>query len=96
MARPANLETALKRLASALDQLEAASTRLAETSAEKAELQAVLTVMDEDRGRLAEELDASLARTSRLEAATGDVARRLGQAGGMLRRLLEAADSAQD
>ncbi|WP_158809887.1 DUF4164 family protein [Beijerinckia sp. L45] len=92
MARPASLEAALKRLASALDQLEAASGRLAHTGAEKADLQEVLAVMQDDRSRLALELDAALSRTQTLEHATDDVASRLSQAGGVLRRLLEAAD----
>jgi ElaB/YqjD/DUF883 family membrane-anchored ribosome-binding protein len=92
MARPATLEAALKRLASALDQLEAASGRLAQTGAEKADLQEVLAVMQDDRSRLAMELDAALSRSQTLEHATDDVVRRLSQAGGVLRGLLESAD----
>jgi putative heme degradation protein len=92
MARPASLETALRRLASALDQLEAASGRLAQTGAEKADLQEVLAVMQDDRSRLALELDAALSRTQTLEHATDDVAARLSNAGSILRRLLESAD----
>ena len=92
MVRPARLEGAMKRLASALDQLEAASGRLARTGAEKADLEEVLALMQDDRSRLAVDLDAALSRTQALDRATEDVARRLSRAGGLLRRLLEPTD----
>ena len=44
--------------------------------------------MQDDRDRLAAELDEALARQSELEHATEEVALRLGRAGGTLRRLL--------
>jgi chromosome segregation ATPase len=96
MARPASLDAALKRLASALDQLEAASERLGKAGAEKRDLADTLAVMQDDRSRLAHELDASLTRTQALEHATGEVAQRLGHAGTTLRRLLETADDPRD
>jgi hypothetical protein len=96
MARPASLETALKRLTSAVDQLEAASGRLAQTGAEKADLEQALALMQEDRGRLAQELDAAMFRARSLELANEQVAKRLNQAGGVLRHLLVGAGSEQD
>ncbi len=97
MARHAPLDAALKRLSSALDQLEAASARLRATGAEKRDLADALAAMQDDRGQLAEDLDVSLTRTRMLEQATDEVARRLGQAGHALRRLVAAqGDAAHD
>lgn len=92
MARPASLEAALKRLAAALDQLEAASGRLARIGAEKADLQEVLAVMQDDRSRLAGELDAATARAHTLQRATQEIGQRLDHAGSVLRRLLAAEE----
>lgn len=92
MARPASLDVALKRLSAALDQLEAAAERLRRAGAEKRDLEDTLAVMQDDRGRLAHELDAALASTQVLEHATDEVAQRLGQAGTTLRRLLAVAE----
>lgn len=94
MAHPAPLETALKRLSAALDQLEAASERLGKTGEEKRDLEDTLAAMQDDRGRLAQELDAALTRTQAFEHATDAVALRLGHAGKALRRFLAAAESA--
>jgi len=91
MARPASLDAALKRLSSALDQLEAATERLGRAGAEKRDLEDTLAVMQDDRGRLAHELDAALARTQVLEHATEEVAVRLGKAGTTLRQILAPA-----
>lgn len=92
MSRPASLDAALKRLASALDQLEASAERLGRAGAEKRDLEDTLAVMQDDRGRLAHELDAALTRTQVLEHATDEVTLRLRQAGGTLRRLLAAEE----
>ncbi len=96
MARSASLEAALKRLTSALDQLEAASGRLAETGAEEADLEQALALMQEDRARLACDLDRAMARNQALEQARDHVARRLAEAGVMLRGLLDQAQPGQD
>ena len=85
------LDAALKRLAAALDQCEAAVQRLGRAGDEKRDLTDTLAVMQDDRGRLAAELDAALARQSELEHATEEVALRLGHAGGTLRRLMAEA-----
>ena len=92
MTRPATLDAALKRLTSALDQLEAAGERVARAGADRRDLVDTLTVMQDDRGRLAGELDAALTRTQALEHANDEVAARLGQAGAGLRRLLAHAE----
>ncbi len=85
------LEAALKRLAAALDQCEAAVQRLGRAGDEKRDLVDTLAVMQDDRGRLAGELDEALTRSRELEHATEEVALRLGRAGGTLRRLLADA-----
>ena len=85
------LDAALKRLAAALDQCEAAAQRLGRAGEEKRDLVDTLAVMQDDRGRLAAELDTALTRTQALEDATQEVASRLGHAGGTLRRLLAEA-----
>ena len=91
-----SLDAALKRLSAALDQLEAASVRSAGASAERRDLVDTLAVMQDDRGRLAEELDVALTRAQDLEHATEEVALRLGHAGTTIRRLLAAADEGMD
>ena len=92
MTPPATLDAALKRLTAALDQLEAAAERVTRAGAERRDLVDTLTVMQDDRGRLAGELDAALTRTQVLEHATDEVALRLGHAGAGLRRLLAHAE----
>ncbi len=90
MPRHAPLDAAFKRLSAALDQLEAASARLGKAGADKRDLIDTLAVMEQDRSRLAEDLDASLTRARLLEQAADEVAARLARAGGVLRRLIEA------
>ena len=86
-----HLDAALKRLAAALDQCEAATQRLGRAGEEKRDLVDTLAVMQDDRARLAEELGTALLRQHELEHATQEVALRLGHAGGTLRRLLAEA-----
>ncbi len=90
MARHAPLDAALKRLGAALDQLEAASARLRVAGAARRDLADAMVAMQDDRGQLAEDLDAALARALALEQATDEVARRLAGAGEALRRHLGA------
>ncbi len=95
MVPPARLDAALKRLSTALDQLEAAGERLAAVGSEKRDLADTLAVMQDDRGRLAQELDTALTQTHLFEQATDEVAIRLGQAGGLIRNILATAEAAQ-
>ena len=66
--------------------LKAAAARMA---------QAELSVMQEDRTRLALELDAALSKAGRLEAITGDLARRIDRAIGSVRGALDAAGAVE-
>ena len=90
--RSALLDAALKRLLGALDHLEAATGRLGSVEGGRRDLEDTLALMQDDRGRLAEELDTAMTRNRALEQATDDVATRLGNAGATLRRLLAVAE----
>lgn len=74
---PARLDEALKRLSAALERMEAANERRARSEALRANLEEQLAVMQDDRSRLAAELDGAAARTAALEAAADDALRRL-------------------
>ena len=92
MRLPERLDMPLKRLAAALDHLEAAAERRAELDARRGDLEEELAVMQDDRSRLGLELDAAAARIRRLEEANAEVARRLASTGASIRSLLGASD----
>jgi hypothetical protein len=69
------------------DPLDAALERLSRDEA--------LSVLQDDRSRLAVELDGALARNRALEKAAEDVSRRLNAADGAVRALLAAAEPAE-
>jgi predicted nucleic acid-binding Zn-ribbon protein len=89
------LESAFKGLLAALDQLEAACERRVKAETERGNLQEELAVLQDDRTRLALELDDVQARAKSLELANGEVARRLAKAGSNIRTILAQA-AAQD
>ena len=64
--------------------------------AEKRTLADALAAMQDDRGQLAEDLDAALTRARLLEQATDEVAQRLSHAGDALRRLVASRGDAQN
>ncbi len=74
------LDHALKRLAVALDQLEAATERRLKTAAQRTDIEEEFAVLQDDRARLAVELDGAVARSQSLELANNEVARRLAKA----------------
>jgi chromosome segregation ATPase len=82
------LDAALKRLADALESLEAADERRAAAGRTRADLEEELAVMQDDRARLAAELDGALASNRALALANADVISRLDRAEEMLRELL--------
>jgi hypothetical protein len=92
MTTPPLLDIALRRLHAALDQLEAAAERRAKAEGERADLEEELSLMQDDRTRLATELDGALARGRTLDAAGAEVARRLREAGSTLRGLIRQSD----
>jgi hypothetical protein len=85
------LEIALKRLAVALDQIEAAAMRRAQADLERGNIEEEFAVMQDDRTRLAVELDGALARSASLELATDEVAKRLRNVGVSIQLILEKA-----
>ncbi len=85
---PERLDAALKRLAAALDRLDAASERRAKADALRTNLEDELAVMQDDRSRLAAELDGAIAHAKSLELANDEVARRLTGASAEIRDVL--------
>lgn len=93
---PERLDAALRRLAAALDRLDAASERRVKMDALRANLEEELAVMQDDRSRLAVELDGAIARTKSLELANDEVARRLSHASETIKAVLSEADARDD
>lgn len=94
-ASEARLETARLRLRSALDGLESAVDRQAERALQQADQTAEYTALQDDRSRLALELDAATRRLRVLESANGEAARRIERASAAVRAVL-AADAARE
>lgn len=92
MTTPARIEAALKRLAVALDRLEAACEQRIGMDAERGNLQEEFAVLQDDRTRLGVELDAAMAHSKSLELANDEVARRLQKASAELRSMLAHAE----
>lgn len=91
MSEPVSLDSALSRLAAALDSLDqAASLKLAHEGA-RPDVEAELAIMQEDRARLAEDLDAATARGARLDNALAETAERVDRAIAGIRAALDAA-----
>ena len=85
---PVSLQRALGRLNGALDALDAAAERRAEADASRGDADAEYAVLQDDRSRLAVELDAALARVRALDRVAGDVAGRVERAGATVRGVL--------
>jgi hypothetical protein len=90
MTTPDRLDAILRRLAIALDHLEAAAERRLEVEAERSDRDEELAVMQDDRARLAIELDGALARARALASANAEVSRRLERASESIRAVLTA------
>lgn len=84
------IEAATRRLAAALDGLEAALERRREADARQRALAMQVAALGSDRARLAAELDQQAARASRLDGANRDVVRRLDVAMDAVRAVLSA------
>ncbi|WP_230531362.1 DUF4164 domain-containing protein [Microvirga roseola] len=85
------LDDAMKRLEIAFGLLEAAVSRRLEADRRRGSLETELQLMQDDRSRLAEELDGALTRLHRFEAATDDVSRRVRHAIGAVQAVLAQA-----
>lgn len=86
------IEAATRRLTLALDGIEAAAEERREVDLGQDSLVAQVTALDEDRSRLANDLDVAVARSRRLENINRDIARRLDAAINTIRSVLEPHD----
>ena len=87
-----SVEAAAKRLAQALDTLEAAVERRREADRGQSRLEDQVQALGADRSRLASELDAQAARSRKLENTNRDIARRLDTAMENIRQVLDVKD----
>ena len=87
-----SIEAASRRLAVALDALDAAAERRRDADESVTALGEQLHVLDADRARLAGELDQAAARTRILETANREVAARIDRAIATVRGALAAED----
>ena len=83
-----SLEISLKRLASAVDALEWATDMRMRHDETRATTQEELALMQDDRSRLAVELDAAVDRSRALELANNEAAKRLAHAARAIERVL--------
>lgn len=86
-----SLDTTLKRLAVALDQIEASAERRMLADNLRADREEELNIMQKDRSRLAVELDSAMARAHGLDRAAQEAARRLARAEDAIRAALGEA-----
>jgi uncharacterized coiled-coil DUF342 family protein len=77
MTAPTVVDHVTRRLAQALDMLDAAVERRVEIDRSRAMLTEQVHALDADRSKLAADLDAQIAKVRALEAANRDVAQRL-------------------
>ncbi len=88
------LELSLRRLASAVESLERAAERRMRLDEARASVEEEYALMQDDRSRLAVELDAALDRSRGLEAASLEAGERLAQAARTIGKILERMDPA--
>jgi L-lactate utilization protein LutB len=82
------IESATRRLQSALEALDGAVGRRLERDQGQAALASQVHAFDADRARLAAELDVAAARARALETANREVAQRLDEAIGTIRTIV--------
>jgi Domain of unknown function (DUF4164) len=83
-----SLEISVKRLASAVDALEWATEVRMRHDEARATTQEEFALMQDDRSRLAVELDAAVDRSRALESANSEAAKRLAHAAQAIERVL--------
>jgi uncharacterized membrane protein YccC len=92
MSEAESVEAASRRLAQALDALDAAVERRREADLGEAALANQIQTLGVDRARLAGELDDATARSRKLEAANREIAQRLDQAIETIRGVLSGGE----
>ncbi len=93
---PKELEESLRRLAAAVDSLERAAERRMRHDDVRANAEEEYALMQDDRSRLAVELDAALDRSRALEAANIEAGARLSRAAQAIGAIIERMDPAAD
>ena len=88
-----SLDDAARRLEAALGQLEASVNRRLEMDRRRSDLETELQIMQDDRARLAVELEGATLRLQQVEAAADDVGRRVRRAAGAVREVISGAES---
>jgi hypothetical protein len=86
------LDEAMKRLENALGLLEASVSRRLDAERRRGDLETELQIMQDDRARLAVELDGAITRLNRVEAAADDVGHRVKVAIGAIKDVLARAE----
>lgn len=94
MSEASTIESATRRLQSALEALDGAVGRRLERDQGQAAVATQLHAFDVDRARLAAELDDATARGRALETANREVALRLDEAIATIRAIVEPAEKA--
>jgi len=92
MSETSAIDAAAKRLALALEALEASIERRQEADRQREAVASQLHVLGVDRSRLASDLDAAIARSRALETTNREIGRRLDVAIDTIRSVLEAND----
>ena len=93
---PDALENSLRRLAAAVDSLERAAERRMRDDEARMNADEEYALMQDDRSRLAVELDAALDRSRALEAANAEAGARLARAAAAIGAVVERMDPAAD
>jgi len=88
MSETDSIEAASRRLALALDALDAAAESRREAARHEEALAAHVHALGDDRARLAGELDSAIARSRALESANREVAKRIAAAIDSIRGVL--------
>jgi ABC-type transporter Mla subunit MlaD len=96
MSETDSIEAASRRLALALDALEAAAERRREAARSEGALTAQVHALGDDRARLAGELDEAVARARVLESANREVAQRIAAAIETIRGVLANGQPDED
>jgi hypothetical protein len=87
-----DVDAATRRLMAALDALESAVERRRDADRDEDELARRIQALGTDRSRLADELDAALVKSRRLERSNREIAERLDTAIGTIRAVLDGED----
>jgi hypothetical protein len=93
---PDVLEGPLKRIAAAVDALEGAAERRMRRDEARSNTDEEYALMQDDRSRLAVELDAALDRSRALEAASAEAEARLDRAARAIGAIIERMDKPTD